>query len=79
MPSGNIPLQMKCEGAKEVISCQGTTICAPYTCNLEPGWKKGKSYKINVPMSFSATDAEHSAYAVCVHAQVDVEGIFSKI
>ena len=74
-----IPLSMKCEGAKEVISCQGScsvcTSCIPYTCNLKSDWKKRKSYKINVPMSFSATNAEHNAYAVCVYAKV--EGIFS--
>ena len=72
-PSGTIPLSMNCKGAKEVISCQGTTNCQPYKCNLKPDWKKGKSYKINVPMSFSATDAEHSAYAVCVYAKVGSE------
>ena len=81
MPSGTIPLSMKCKGAKEVKEVispgQGTTNCASYTCNLKPDWKKGKSYKINVPMSFSATDAKHSAYAVCVYARV--EGILSKI
>ena len=76
-PSGTISLSMNCKGAKEVISCQGTTNCAPYTCYLNSDWKKGKPYKINVPMSFSATNAEHSDYAVCVYAKV--EGNFSII
>ena len=76
-PSGTISLSMNCKGAKEVISCQGTTNCAPYTCYLNSDWKKGKPYKINVPMSFSATNAEHSDYAVCVYAKV--EGNFSMI
>ena len=81
-PSGTIQLSMNCKGGKEAISCQGTTNCAPYTCNLNSGWKKDKSYKINVPMSFSATNAEHSKYAVCVYAKVFgkyLEGIFSII
>ena len=81
-PSGTIQLSMNCKGGKEAISCQGTTNCAPYTCNLNSGWKKDKSYKINVPMSFSATNAEHSKYAVCVYAKVFgkyLEGIFSMI
>ena len=72
--TGTISLSMTCNGAKEVISCQGNTKCAPYTCNIDQNWKKGKSYKINVPMSFSATNAEHKAYEVCVYAKV--EGIF---
>ena len=76
-PSGTIALSMNCKGAKEVISCQGTTNCAPYTCILNSDWKKGKSYKINVPMSFNATNAEHSDYAVCVYAKV--KGNFSII
>jgi len=69
--TGMIDLAMSCKGAKEVISCRGITNCAPYTCNIDGGWSKGKSYEINVPMSFSAKDAKHSAYTVCVHAKVE--------
>ena len=75
--SGTIPLSMTCKGAKEVIACQGKTICADYTCDIDADWSKGKSYEIKVPMFFSSKDAKHSAYAVCVHAKV--EGIYSNL